>query len=100
MAGPSEESSDDRSSVSRDDLQSAITEAVKKAGPDCEAFVGVIVQRESPKERLGANWVVKGVKFGKADRDKSSKALATIVERMQREFVLAPHVPRSDRPGD
>jgi hypothetical protein len=97
---PKKQSSDDRSSVSRDDLQSAITEAVKKAGPDCEAFVGVIVQRESPKERLDANWVVKGVKFGKADRDKSSKALATIVERMQREFVLAPHVPRSDRPGD
>jgi hypothetical protein len=90
---PKEKSSDDRSSVSRDRLQSAITEAVKKADPDCEGFVGVIVQRESPKERLDANWAVKGVKFGKADRDKSSNALATIVERMQREFVLAPHVP-------
>jgi hypothetical protein len=72
----------------------------QESGPRFEGFVGVIVQRESPKERLDANWAVKGVKFGKADRDKSSKALATIVERMQREFVLAPHVPRSDRPGD
>jgi hypothetical protein len=97
---PEEKSSDDRSSVSRDRLQSAITEAVKKADPDCEGFVGVIVQRESPKGRLDANWAVKGVKFGKADGDKSSKALATIVERMQREFVLAPHVPKSHRPGD
>lgn len=97
---PREKSSDGRSSVSHHDLQSAITEAVKKADPDCEGFVGVIVQRETPKELLDANWAVKGVRFGKADRDKSSKALATIVERMQREFVLAPHVPTStDKPG-
>jgi hypothetical protein len=100
LAGQSDGSSDDRSSVSRDRLQSAITEAVKQADPDCEAFVGVIVQRETPKARLDANWALKGVRFGKADRDKSRKALTTIVERMQREFVLAPHVPgSSDKPG-
>jgi hypothetical protein len=28
------------------------------------------------------------VRFGKADRDKSGKVLATVVERMQREFSL------------
>jgi hypothetical protein len=89
------ESSDDRSSVSRDHLQSAITEAVRKADPDCEGFVGVVVRRETPKARLDANWAIRGVRFGKADRDKSSKALTTIVERMQREFVLAPHIPGS-----
>ena len=97
---PKKQSSDDRSSVSRDRLQSAITEAVKQADPDCEAFVGVIVQRETPKARLDANWALKGVRFGRADRDKSSKALTTIVERMQREFVLAPHVHgATDKPG-
>ena len=95
MAWKSKKSTDDRSSVSRDDLQSAIAEAVKKADPDCEAFVGVVVQRETPKAHLDANWAIKGVRFGNADRDKSSKALTTIVERMQREFVLAPHVPGS-----
>jgi hypothetical protein len=94
------QSSDDRSSVSRDRLQSAITEAVKKADPDCEGFVGVLVQRQTPKERLAANWALKGVRFGKADRDKCSRALTTIVERMQREFILAPHVHgSSDKPG-
>jgi hypothetical protein len=94
------QSSDDRSSVSRDHLQSAITEAVKKADPDCEAFVGVIVQRETPKALLDANWAIRGVRFGKADRNKCGKALTTIVERMQREFILAPHVPGStDKPG-
>jgi hypothetical protein len=97
---PNRQSSDDRSSVSRTRLQSAITEAVKKADPDCEAFVGIIVQRETPKARLDANWAIRGVRYGNADRDKCSKALTMIVERMQREFILAPHVPgSSDKPG-
>ena len=92
---PKKQPSYDRSSVSRDRLQSAITEAVKKADPDCEAFVGVIVQRVTPKARLDANWAIRGVRYGNADREKCSKALTTIVERMQREFNLAPHVPGS-----
>jgi hypothetical protein len=61
---------DDRSSVSLERLQSAITEAVKKSDPGCETFVGVIVRRETPKARVGANWALRGVRFGKADRDK------------------------------
>jgi hypothetical protein len=81
--------SDNRSSVSRERLQSAIAKAVKKADPKCEGFVGVIVQRQTPKARFDADWAIKGVLFGKADRDTSSVALATIVERMQREFSLA-----------
>jgi hypothetical protein len=95
---PTKPSHDDRSSVSRERLQSAITEAVKKAEPSCEAFIGVIVQRETPKSRFDANWAIRGVKFGRADRDKSRQALATIVERMQREFNLAeddPDPPKS-----
>jgi hypothetical protein len=101
LAGQSDGSSDDRSSVSRDRLQSAITEAVKQADPDCEAFVGVIVQRETPKARLDANWAIRGVRYGNADREKCSKALTRIVERMQREFILDPHVPGStDKPGN
>ena len=81
--------SDDRSSVSRDLLQSAITEAVKKADHDCEAFAGVVIKRETPKSRLDTNWAVQGVRFGRADRDKAGQALETIVERAQRYFSLA-----------
>jgi hypothetical protein len=81
--------SDDRISISRERLESAITQAVKKAEPGCEAFAGVIVQRETPKSRFDANWAIRGVRFGRADRDKSSKALATTVEWMQRAFSLA-----------
>jgi hypothetical protein len=92
--------SDNRSSVSRERLQSAITKAVKKADPKCAGFVGVIVQRQTPKARLDADWAIKGVRFGKADRDTSSAALATIVERMQREFSLAADVSGSSEKPD
>jgi hypothetical protein len=89
--------SEKRGSVSRERLQTAITKAVKKADPKCAGFVGVIVQRQTPKARLDADWAIKGVRFGKADRDTSSVALATIVDRMQREFSLAADVPGSGR---
>ena len=79
--------SDKRSAVSRKHLESAVTEAVKSV-LDCEAFVGVIIQRIEPKSRTDPNWAVRGVRFGKADRDKSGKVLATVVEQMQREFSL------------
>jgi hypothetical protein len=89
---------DNRSWVSRESLQSAITKAVKKAEPGCEAFAGVVIKRETPKSRSDANWAIRGVRFGRADRDKSSQALATIVERAQRYFSLAeddPDPPKS-----
>ena len=81
---------DKRSAVSRTRLESAVTEAVKSA-LDCEAFVGVIIQRIEPKSRTDPNWAVRGVRFGKADRDKSGQVLATVVEQMQREFSLTDH---------
>lgn len=86
---PKHRSSDNRSSVSRERLQSAITEAVKKSEAGCESFVGVVIRRETPKSRLDPNWGIKGIRFGRADRDKSAQAIAKIVERMQREFRLA-----------
>jgi hypothetical protein len=49
-------------------------------------FIGVIVQRASSLE---ANWTIKGVKYGRANRDMANAALATIVERMQHEFGLS-----------
>ena len=67
----------------------AISEAVKKAAPGCEEFVGVMVQQDRPKSHLDPNWVIRGVKFGKADRKVVDEALATVVERMQREFLLS-----------
>ena len=53
--------SDQRSAVSRKHLESAVTEAVKSV-LDCEAFVGVIIQRIEPKSRTDPNWAVRGVR--------------------------------------
>ena len=44
-----------RNLVNRSELQSAITDAVKKSDPDCEAFVDVIVQMQTPKSRFDEN---------------------------------------------
>jgi hypothetical protein len=82
-------SRNERSPISQEQLQSAITEAVRNADPACETFAGVIVQRETPKEHFDVNWAIRGVRFGRADRERSAQALATIVERMQRELRLA-----------
>jgi hypothetical protein len=78
-----------RVSITIPELELAILEAVKKAAPSCEEFVGVIIRHETPKSRLDPNWAIRGVKFGNADRKMANEALATVVERMQREFLLS-----------
>jgi hypothetical protein len=79
---------DNRNLISRDEMQAGITEAVKKA-VDCEAFVGVFVERTTRTSILEANWTVKGIKFGRADRSKAHDAVNRIVERMQCDFNLS-----------
>ena len=78
-------SKDGRVSKTPEELELTITEAVRTA-PGCEAFVGVIVQRITPRSRLGATWELRGIKFGRTDREVAREALTPIVERMQREF--------------
>lgn len=80
---------DDRQSISRMDLQSAITDAVKQSDPDCNAFIDVIVELTTPKSQYDPNWDLRGVRFGRSDRHKASQAVAVIVARMQREFNLS-----------
>jgi hypothetical protein len=80
-------SRDGRVSKTTEELELTITEAVK-ATPGCEAFVGVIVQRITPKSRLDATWELRGIKFGRSDRKLAREALTPIVERMQQEFRL------------
>src|ERR1700730_17837906 len=80
---------DNRKPISREEMQAAITGAVKKADPDCEAFVGVIVERKKRSSLAEANWDIRGIKFGRADRKKAGDAVTTILERMQREFNLS-----------
>jgi hypothetical protein len=82
-----------RNVVTRSQLQSAITDAVKKSDPECEVFVDVIVQMQTPKSRFDANWAIRGIKFGKADREKSTKALEAIVERLQSKYNVSEDQP-------
>jgi hypothetical protein len=63
-------------------------EAVKKTAA-CEDFIGVIVGRKTPKSHLDPNWEVHGAKFGKADRKLAEGTLASVVQRLQKELVLA-----------
>ena len=78
---------DSRISKTAEELELAITETVK-AAPGCEAFVGVIIQRITPKSRQDANWEIRAIRFGRMDRQIARRALAPIVERMQQEFRL------------
>ena len=78
-----------RASILRDELQAAIVAGVREADPACEPFVGVVIERVDGDPDIKANWAIKGVKFGKADRAKTSPILATVVERMQQKFDLA-----------
>jgi hypothetical protein len=79
---------DGRVSISTLNLETAITEAIKKT-QDCEEFVGVVVRKTKPKSRLDTNWELRGIKFGNADRKKADEALTPIIESMQREFRLS-----------
>lgn len=94
---------DGRASKTIPELELTIAEAVK-ATPSCEAFVGVVVRQMTPKSRLDANWELRGIKFGKADRKIANQTLATVIERMQRQFRLteidphhASHPPAPDK---
>ena len=88
-----------RTPITREVLELAIAAAVKQSDPQCEAFVGILVEYTVQKSRADANWAVKGIQFGKADRDKCAAAVATVVERMQLEFELSKQIApsRKDR---
>jgi hypothetical protein len=81
--------SDKRNAVSCEQLEFEIGKAVRKFKAGCKDFAGVIIERVEPNSPATANWAIKGVRFGRADRDKAAKVLPTVIERMQREFTLA-----------
>jgi len=88
MDQPLDRPIDDRKPISREEIQAAITGAVKKADPDCEPFVGVIVERTKRSSLQDANWAIRGIKFGRADRNKACDAVNRVVERMRCDFNL------------
>jgi cold shock CspA family protein len=78
-----------RTPITRSDLESTIADSVRGTDPQCGAFVGVIVERIVPKSPQDANWAVKGVKYGRADRERCGAAILSCVEERQREFEVS-----------
>lgn len=87
MQSVSEKKTRGRQKVARKALELAITKAVKNY-PECETFVGVWVEPCAPLSDEDTNWAIKGVQFGKVDRDKCGCALTAVVKRAQQEFEL------------
>jgi len=70
-------------------LELAIASAVKGCHPRCEPFIGVFIERFAPKSPEDTNWAVKGIRFGKAERQNCSAALTVIIERLKQEFEIS-----------
>jgi cold shock CspA family protein len=78
----------DRRPIVCADLEQSLAEAVRSVAPECRAFVGVIIERVVPEKPGGANWAVKGVRYGRADRDRCEAALGMCLREKQRKYVL------------
>jgi hypothetical protein len=78
-----------RKPVTREELEQSLTEAVRATHPEFEAFAGVIVERVAPPAPGGANWTVKGIRYGRADRHRSGIVLSYCVDEAQLELELA-----------
>lgn len=78
-----------RTSITRAALELAIVETVRASDPQCEDLVGIIVERIVPESPGGANWTVKGVKYGKAERSRCSAVLSNCVDERRREFEIS-----------
>lgn len=82
-----------RMPIARADLEQLLADAVRSVAPDCQAFVGVIIERVVPQAPGEANWAVKGVRYGKADRDRCEAALGMSLREKQLEYVLSDEQP-------
>jgi hypothetical protein len=77
-----------RQPITRSELEHAITDVVKGTA-DCDQFVGVIIERVTPDASGGNNWVLKGVRYGNADRTLCDAALSACIARQALQFDLA-----------
>jgi hypothetical protein len=75
-----------RRPITRAELERAIADLVRT---DCVQFAGVILERVTPDASGGNNWVVKGVKYGGADRALCDVALSASVARQALQFDLS-----------
>ena len=77
-----------RKPVTRADLERRLTEAVRTSHAEFEGFVGVIVERISATSPGRSNWAIRGVKYGRANRDRSDAVLSHCVEEAEQELEI------------
>lgn len=73
--------------VTKAEIEFAITSAVQQSDPSCAAFSGAIIEL-CPYRPTGANWVLKGVRYGRAPRATCDEVLLRIVEKLEAQFVV------------
>jgi hypothetical protein len=78
-----------RTLITRAALELTIADAVRGSDPRCQPLVGVIVERVARKSPDTANWAVKGVKYGKADRERCVAAMSSFVNEGLGEFEIS-----------
>ena len=78
-----------RKPITQAALETALADAVLARDAQCDGLIGIIVERVSPASPTATNWAVKGVKYGKAERDRCDVALSACVEEMRREFEVS-----------
>jgi len=84
-----------RKPIIRAALEQSLADAVRAVAPECQAFIGVIIERVVPETSGGANWAVKGVRYGRADRDRCEAALGMCLHEKQLEYTLSDEQKRS-----
>jgi hypothetical protein len=84
-----EQDNPNREPITREILERQLTDAVKATHADCEAFVGIIIERIVPASLQGTNWAVKGIRYGTASRELCDTALSNSVAATQLKFTLS-----------
>ena len=77
-----------RTWIARTALEEALAATVRASDPQCEGLKGIFVERVVPGSPDGANWAVKGIKYGKAERQRCSAAIPKCVEESQHDFEI------------
>jgi hypothetical protein len=70
-------------------LELTIADVARGSDPHCKPLVGVVVERVVPKSPDGVNWAVKGVKYGKADRERCAAGMSNFLKEGLRKFEIA-----------
>lgn len=71
----------------KSEIEAAIVSSVRSSDPACAGFVGAIIA-ECKKSEVAAGWTLRGVKYGKAPRHKCDAALATVIGKLQTQYVI------------